>query len=399
MSGYSGKSDKGAPLSVDVPPRRLARLITVFALGCFAAIAVINVLAEGGSQPTYLLGYLAIVAVIFGVQLAHTVPGARRWPLRQRAASLTLQGVLTYLPLVVFGMSWGGMGGPLAGSVLLLLPGRVAWVLFAAIAASFALVPAAYGVPLLPTVYFTISTVLTGLVIFGLTRLNDLVAEVHSTRGQVAALAVERERLRFARDLHDLLGYSLSAITLKSEVVHRLLPGDPHRAREEVASTLEVARQALADIRAVSQGYRELSIAAEAERVKSVLSAAGIDSRVTVGSFSPGPAIDTVLAAVLREGVTNVLRHSSVRQCAITMRVHDDRAVLEIVNDGLDSRLPSPSANGGSGLPNLRERASDVGGRLEAGPCGGGRYRLRVTVPLDVDRGGEDPRALVVASP
>ena len=109
-----------SPRSRNVPPPRLARGITVFALVCFSTVAVLNVLAEGQLQPVYLAGYLACVGAAFAVQYEATGPDASSWPPSRRAISLTVLTLLTYLPLIGFGMSWGVMGGPLAGAVLLL---------------------------------------------------------------------------------------------------------------------------------------------------------------------------------------------------------------------------------------------------------------------------------------
>ncbi|MDT0551565.1 histidine kinase dimerization/phosphoacceptor domain-containing protein, partial [Streptomyces lonegramiae] len=123
---------------------------------------------------------------------------------------------------------------------------------------------------------------LCGIVIYGLSRLTDLVHEVHRTREELARMAVGRERLRFARDLHDLLGYSLSAIALKGELVHRLIEVRPEHARSETEELLMVARQALADGRVVSSGYRDMSLRDEATSAAASLAAADIQADVAI---------------------------------------------------------------------------------------------------------------------
>ena len=155
------------------------------------------------------------------------------------------------------------MAGFFAGSALLLLSGWLAWALFAAVVAGMIPVAAAaapetgaYG-----AAYLTLSTLVLGLVVFGLARLSLAIRYVHGTRGELAQLAIIGERMRFARDLHDLLGYSLSAIALKAEVTRRLVGSNPAGARAELAEVLDIARQALADVRTGASGYRNVSLA------------------------------------------------------------------------------------------------------------------------------------------
>jgi two-component system sensor histidine kinase DesK len=135
--------------------------------------------------------------------------------------------------------------------------------------------------------YLTASTFDTGLVVFGLSRLSLVIRYVHAARGELAQLAIVRERVRFSRDLHDLLGYSLSAITLKAELARRLVSANPGRSRDEIAELLDIARQALADVRTVSSGYRNISLSKEAASVASLLTTAGIDTQVEISCGPP----------------------------------------------------------------------------------------------------------------
>ena len=212
----------------DLPAPRLARTITIVVLLCLSIVVSLNSLEYSANMPT-LAASVAIVLAVFFLQFLHSSSRAQRWTTRTRVLMLLTQAVFTYAPVLIFHRTWVSMTGPLAGSILLLVPFPRAWIPFAAtvaVPASFQLV---VSLSWLETSYMVLSTLFTGLVIYGLSRLTDLVQEVHRSRAELARLAVSQERLRFSRDLHDLLGYSLSAITLKSELIYRLVPGDRSR--------------------------------------------------------------------------------------------------------------------------------------------------------------------------
>ncbi|MEV0012841.1 histidine kinase [Streptomyces sp. NPDC051840] len=365
------------------PAPRLARAIIVTALLCYGTMTVLNVVRTR-PETFELVVCVGLVLMVFGVQLAVSSPQARSWPTGRKALVLGLQAVLTFAPLVWFGTNWGSMEGPLAASLLLTLPARYAWPSYGALIAFIPVYNLLAGATIDLVLYFTIAGILTGLVIYGLTRLTDLVHEVHATREELARMAVTQERLRFARDLHDLLGYSLSAITLKGELIHRLIATRPDKAREETASVLRVARQALADVRLVSSGYRDMSLSEEAESAGTVLAAADIRADVTVECGRLHPVVDTVLATALREGVTNILRHSRVRICSIKAELDDTTVRLGMTNDHPHepSHLFTAGAGGGSGLDNLRTRFAAIGGGLTAGLQGDGRFHLEVWAPI-----------------
>lgn len=302
---------------------------------------------------------------------------------------LAAQAGLVYLPILIYGQAWVGMPGFLAGSVLLVLRPAVAWTAFCAIVASMGVAQLLFTGAPVDILYTSISTVTTGLVVYGLSRLTALVVEVQSTRAEIARMAVLRERLRFARDLHDLLGYSLSAITLKIELTHRLLEKSPQEASDQLLEILEISRLALSDARTVASGYRELSLEDECRSAVSVLSAADISVRLDTdypSDHSDLPVrVSTVLATVLREGVTNLLRHSKAKHCEITIRQTHDHAWLEIVNDDVQPSPKTHTDSGRSGLHNLAVRAAEIGGSVtvEQKP---NMFRLRVDVPLRAER-------------
>ncbi|MFI8877197.1 sensor histidine kinase [Streptomyces sp. NPDC055243] len=229
--------------------------------------------------------------------------------------------------------------------------------------------------------------VLTLLVGFAMTGVRELVRttiELRQARATVAQLAANEERLRLARDLHDLLGHSLSLITLKSELAGRMLPDHPDKAARQVADIEQVSRQALVDVREAVSGYRRRTLAGELAGARTALTAAGVEADVPLQAPAVLPAEqgETALAWALREAVTNVVRHSGARRCtvAFTSRHTLDGPVVELsVED--DGRGGSGTAQG-NGLAGLTERVEAVGGVLDVGPGDRKGFRLTVRVPL-----------------
>ena len=377
---------RGSRLDEDVPATRVATFVAVAVLCGYAAVVVLNVLWEKPG-PGRLALCLVCLAALFGVQLLHLAPRTRRWPPHRKALTLTAQAVLTFVPFLWFGVTWAGVGGVLGASLLLLLPHPLSWALFGLVAAAIGGYVVHLGAPVVSQIYAPLTAVLTGLVLHGLTRLTDLVHEAHTGRAELARAAVAQERRRISRDVHDLLGYSLSAITLKCELIHRLVPAHPGRALTEVESVLAVSRQAVADARLVASGYREMSLADEAESAAEMMAAAGVRTTVDIACGRLHPAVDTVLATALREGVTNILRHSRARTCDIRAVREGETVRLVLVNDGVVAKcrphVPHALAGPhGCGLDNLRTRVDEVGGRLTAMVRDDGRFRLVARVPV-----------------
>ncbi|MFI0240632.1 sensor histidine kinase [Streptomyces sp. NPDC016845] len=360
---HTEPSDELLARSGDFPAPRLGRLVLLAALLCYFSITLLNILGSHSSVVEVSAAILCLLAIL-GLQLLHSRPGAQLASVRRKTLTLGTQALLTYLPLLVFRTQWGSMAGFLAGSLLLLLPPRQAWFAYGAVGASMLAPPLISDLGVIETFYYVQSTLLTGLVVFGLTRLADLIRVLHETRTELTRAAVTKERLRFARDLHDLLGYSLSAITLKGELIHRLLPTHPARAKSEVEDVLTISRQSLADVRSVASGYRDMSLRDEIGSARSVLGAADVrvEARVRIGELEQ--ELDTVLATVLREAVTNVLRHSRATYCDIVAERSAGQIRLTVVNDGVVTGHRDTSPHSGSGLGNLETRLSAVDGAL-----------------------------------
>ena len=225
-----------------------------------------------------------------------------------------------------------------------------------------------------------------------LTLLRDLRvrnAELDDARAELAEAAVAAERERFARDLHDLLGQSLSVIAIKAELAGRLLPGAPERAAAEVSDLEKVARAALGEVRDAVSGYRRPTLDDELRGARIALTAAGIITEFDRCTATLAPEVEAVLAWAVREGATNVIRHSGARRCEVRIHSGPSAAGVVVLDDGSGPRAPASVA--GNGLAGLRERAAAVRGGLEAGSVSGGGFRLAVTVPAG--RGRHDPRA------
>jgi two-component system sensor histidine kinase DesK len=213
------------------------------------------------------------------------------------------------------------------------------------------------------------------LLIGGLMRANEALREA---RAELAEMAVAEERLRFARDLHDILGHDLSLIALKAELARKLLPARAGEAAAEVEHIRELTRTALAQVREAVDGYRRPTLSSELAGARVALEAAGIELDVDAAGDSLDPEVAAVLAWAVREGATNAIRHSGARHAAITLRAREGGAELEIADDG---RGAPPHDGGGYGLTGLRERVQSVGGTVEAGAGPGGGFRVTVRVP------------------
>src|SRR5262245_53674496 len=310
-------------------------------------------------------------------------------------------GLTVVTPCVRFGTAAVAAVAARAGSVFILTvvaPGFEIWwlMMYPIVAAGLVLAPAAAAAAMavLIAVGFLAAWLTDGRldamfllqITFGgsavaFRHLTATVAQLRRAREELARAAVNEERLRFARDLHDLLGHGLSTIVLKSELAGRLAPRAPGRAAAEIADVERTARDALQHVRAAVAGYRRPSLVSELAGARELLAAAGIDARIDPSPAALPLAADGFLGWAVREGVTNVVRHSHARSCTIRLASRDGRATAEIVDDG--SGAGAAGGEGGCGLAGLIERATAQGGHVDAGPVAGGGFRLAVNVPLE----------------
>lgn len=200
-------------------------------------------------------------------------------------------------------------------------------------------------------------------------------AKLRLAQEEVERLAKLAERERIARDLHDLLGHTLSVVVLKSELAQKLMSRDPARAVQEIAEIERISRQGLADVREAITGYRSSGLSAEIEHVRDTLTAAGIDTTIEARVVSLAPAQETALSLALREAATNVIRHAAATRCHIKFYAQDGSALMEVQDDGKGGDAPF-----GNGLTGMRERIQSLGGVLQRETAHG--TRLMISLPL-----------------
>ena len=328
----------------------------------------------------------------------------------------------------------GGLPGFAAGSCLLLLPGRWRWAGYAAVVASWsALFVTVPQIGLTApggrrtSVYITAGIAVVGLVVYGLSWLAGLARQIEALRSELARMAVLAERLRVARDVHDLLGLGLSAIALKTDLIARLIGRDDARAAAEIAEMGRICAHARADIRLVTDASRHLPLDAELAAAQEILASAGVAVRVDLGAGPLPAAADTVLAPVLREAVTNILRHSAATSCTIEVTATDGALRLRVGNDGVPDRaaaggpadrtanggpaagrrrrgpagLPVAGAGTGRGLANLTARVQAAGGNLTVSQAAG-RFELSAEIPVPgpvATAVAQDPRPAAAPGP
>ncbi len=376
--------------SQELPPRK-AIAITAAVLVGFFVIDGSYVWSE--HPPAWeLAASLSGFAGMLVLQLGHSFPRLFPFLTRYRYATWGLQALLAGIPIAVFGVAWGGMIVFLTASAVLVFPAALGWPLFVLCAAAETAVFHHYSPRWADTVYAGVESVLIPLIVIGLSRMSGMIVQLHRSREELSRLAVAAERLRFARDLHDVVGFSLSAISLKCELAYRLLADAPAKAQEELAEILGTSRKALADVRSVSRGYREMSLSGEADAAVSMLAAAGIRTQLQYDCGAlPGP-VDTALAAALREGLTNMLRHSKAERCVIGAGVHEGTVRLTLANDGVGRAGRTPRTVSDGGLTVLERRLAALGGTLAHAPGEDGWFRLEAAVPL-TEPAGPEPSA------
>jgi two-component system sensor histidine kinase DesK len=346
----------------------------------YQALTVIAVwLSPGSTAEKAAATVLLVVYCAIFVFLAPMVWWA---PLRDRIIAVTAYWLLSF---VFF---------PLLGGTTFWL-----WVLVAVVSAAvfeeLAIVASVTAVLIvIPLIYgvltdFVDSAAWTGIItfsvtsmMFGLNRQMRTVRELRQAQSEVARLAVVEERARFSRDMHDVLGHSLTVVTVKSELARRLVTLDPARAEEEIADIERLSRAALTDLRAAVAGYREMSLSTELAAAHTALAAADIEAHLPRNGEIVRPELRELFGWVLREGVTNVIRHSGAKNCWVDLT--DDSLVVS--DDGRGAGMVgvvgaegAPIAQrAGNGLDGLVARARTAGARVVAGPSIHGGFQLSV---------------------
>jgi two-component system, NarL family, sensor histidine kinase DesK len=361
---------------VDTPGHLRQSVLWALPWLLFQAFPVLDLLQTDRPVALRLLGAVGLVvftALYLRIMSDFTVRTTPPWDV---VALVVLGMVLT----VGFGPSWAGLMIYLSAAAASVLPGRWMWVtVLGATAVAAAVIGAAeeWGMFVLPVL-----CPLTAFALRGTRYLITVNRELQEAREELASHAVAEERLRFARDLHDLLGHSLSLIALKSELARRLAERDPARAAAEMADVEDAARRALAEVRDAVSGYRQVTCVQALAEARSALRGAGMDVRLPDRVPSLPGTVDAALGWVVREATTNVLRHSGAGSVTVELTEDGVQAVLTVTDDGTGTAERMTLLGSGSGLTGLRERLTALGGELQAGPLQGGGYRLQARVPL-----------------
>ncbi len=366
------------------PQNRRQRALKLLWTGIWLAYLsapVTDLLHGGHSDGVRILGWLCLMAFVVWY-FALVFRAGRAKATAMVLGSLAVLAAQSTILALSLGREWLVLFVYVCVGAGAALPLRLARLTIPAVAAL--LTATALAVPE-GTAYLAsllLPALLGGFSMTGVRELIRTTVELREARATVAQLAANEERLRLARDLHDLLGHSLSLITLKSELASRMLPGRPDEAARQVADIEQVSRQALVDVREAVTGYRRPRLPAELAGARVALTAAGVTADLPADpdlAGIPGES-ESALAWALREAVTNVVRHSGARRCTVDLvrRRTLDGPVLELRVE--DNGSGGPGDGPGNGLTGLVERLTKAGGSLEAGGTRHG-FRLVAAVP------------------
>ncbi|MGY1525689.1 sensor histidine kinase [Streptomyces sp. MN3] len=326
--------------------RRPQPLRLLWALGAATAVVAVAAVALGRHGPGAAGEDTGtVLGSVFGTTLCYGV-------------GLTALGLKDRRRVVWLVLGFGTGAGLVAWAVGMPGPATLATAAFVTAVSGFFAATSAFSIWLLNSVY--------------------ALDEARETR---ARLAVAEERLRFGRDLHDVMGRNLAVIALKSELAVQLARRERPEAVEQMIEVQRIAQESQREVREVVRGYRRADLEAELHGARGVLRAAGIDCEVGGETGGLPAEVQSALGWVVREATTNVLRHGDAKKCTVTVRRPKGRVVLTVRNDGATAPHGS-SRTGGTGLAGLRERLSEVGGTLDAGEAEDGEFRLVAEVPL-----------------
>lgn len=380
----SGAADQGGPMGP--PPNGFALLPwLLMGLGAFSN------LLQGKTANPWIGGIGLFVFNSLYISVVFQAFDKKRREARYTLLALIAMGLLTCGLAIAYGGSWL-MFFPLLGlAVGAVVRGRrLGQVALGLSALAGTIGGLKEGWDALNIAYGTfLSTMVTAAIL----SLAEAVRELRAAREELAHRAVEQERLRFSRDLHDLLGHTLSVIVVKSEAA-RHAHRDLDAALTQVSDIESVGLQALTEIREAVTGYREGSLTTELDRARSALTAAGIEPVVRQSGLPLAAQTEALLGWVVREAVTNAVRHSGAARCEISVDGNPERVRLRVHDNGRGAAAEPPEPGvGGTGLRGLTERLGAAGGSLEAGLTTRG---FTVTAELPVLPGEVEPDAVPV---
>ena len=367
--------------------RAVQNMLWVYAVGLLFLVFGVSSVATSGDPPVEIIVQGVLVALI-GLSYLFTA-----W-IADTSLVVRWCYIAGFVGLLLLHAPWWGWSFVNYGvyvSIMLatLIPWRQARVAIVAVNVAIALVAivTADSTPVLIALIGSVVGLSTGAGI----EAGRIGARLHRAEQRVSALALVAERERIGRDLHDILGHSLTAISIKADLAEKLIERDPAAAKAEIAELSIIARQSLADVRATASGIREVRVAAEIASARSVLAAAGIEP-VTPTAVEPMPdATSELFGYVIREAVTNVVRHSEARQCVITVSARE----VSVSDDGRGIS----DRTAGSGLRGLADRIEAAGGALEVESRPTGGTRVRAELPVDQVNGPVAPSGRDAAEP
>ncbi|SES46215.1 two-component system, NarL family, sensor histidine kinase DesK [Streptomyces sp. yr375] len=389
LDGFPGEARREPMIPLGQPPRTRRelwgrKLLWIGVWLVFLSSPVQDLISGDHSIGGTVAGWLGLaVFVALYLSLLFRNMGERPYPTKLIGVLIGSMAVLATVLGLTLGSAWLGLYCYVSVACGMVLPLRWAFWTIPATGATLLLVGLRTDED--EALNLLLLVLLIGFAMTGVSQLVRTTVELREARATVAQLAANEERLRLARDLHDLLGHSLSLITLKSELAGRMLPDHPDKAARQVADIEQVSRQALVDVREAVTGYRRPRLAAELAGAQVALTAAGIIARIPAEPDQDGVPEDTesALAWALREAITNVVRHSGAARCTIDLvrRQTLDGPALELSVEDDGSGGSGGSGKGpGNGLTGLTERLEKVGGTLEAGRVKHG-FRLTARVP------------------
>jgi two-component system sensor histidine kinase DesK len=376
-----------------VPTTRWARqILRVVEASALVAPVLFTMLLQRGLSATLYLLTVVLGVGIGAIQRRHTRAASRGLRPAGWIWTLLLMAALVYIPLPWLGLYWGLGQAALIASALMIMGGKVGAVPTVVVLTVWTVIVghALWGDRAAARFVFDVGTsvmygAVVGLAVFGAVVLVRIVDETASTHVALADLATGMERLRLSRDMHDLLGQSLSAVSLKGDLAMRLLPHDAVAARVEIEGLTGAARDALLGVRAMTRDGHNMCLPDEIATAVALLGAAGIRVQTDIDHTQLSAPIAEVLAWVVREGVTNVIRHSDATACMITLTRGDDTVRLDILNDGAGRSHPDRRLTGpGTGVTGLKERASAMSGQVWIEHTGTDIFRLSAEFPAAI---------------
>ncbi len=344
-------------------------------------------LGEGPAQVAFRLLVVVVMAAACVTAVFSSDPVRPSPPQKPGRTSYVALGVLAAAVVVgsTQGVGWVSPWILLIITTPVVVHGWAGWAAIPVIGAGAALVSWLDGDRGATFVYTAIGVLLAGVATTSFLRLGETIEELRRTRTELARVAVVEERERFSRDLHDLLGHTLSVMVVKAEAVRRLAGRDPEAAAAHAADIEKVGRQALVDVRQAVDAMRAPTLHEELEGARRALEAAGIRAEVSSWDGPVGDGAGQTLAWVVREGVTNVLRHSGAGRCRVELSNGNGALRVSVSDDGVGG--PPVTTDRQGGLDGLRRRVLAAGGRLEVEPGADG-FRLVASVPTSGPTGG-----------